>query len=166
MADGVRTRAVLYAYGGDGEDALVECSVDSEGVLRVVQRSAGPLTQLCFDESPHEAEFELDAPAAEELARQMGVDRAEMLPAALQLRFAGPDSSLMIREDLRGRGLGYRVRERPPRALSPPAGPRGRPSERMPFVRYTALALVRVGAVRYGNTHQIGRFLNIDIPSV
>ena len=43
----------------------------------------------------------------------MGVDRAEMLPAALQLRFAGPDSSLMIREDLRGRGLGYRVRERP-----------------------------------------------------
>lgn len=113
MADGIRTRAVLYAYGGDGEDALVECSVDSEGVLRVVQCSAGPLTRLCFDESPHEAEFELDAPAAEELARQMGMDRAEMLPAALQLRFAGPDSSLMIREDLRGRGLGYRVRERP-----------------------------------------------------
>ena len=109
MADGVRTRAVLYAYGGDGEDVLVECLVDPEGV----QRSAGPLTRLCFDESPHEAEFELDAPAAEELARQMGVDRAEMLPAALQLRFAGPDSSLMIREDLRGRGLGYRVRERP-----------------------------------------------------
>lgn len=113
MADGVWTRAVLYAYGGDGEDVLVECSVDPEGVLRVVQRSAGPLTRLCFDESPHEVEFELDAPVAEELARQMGVDRAEMLPAALQLRFAGPDSSLMIREDLRGRGLGYRVRERP-----------------------------------------------------
>ena len=48
--------AVLFASEEEGEHLRIECAVTSEGSLRIVQESSGPLTQWSFRESPHTVE--------------------------------------------------------------------------------------------------------------
>lgn len=105
--------AVLFESDADEEALRIECVVTPEGELRIMQESAGPLTEWCFEESPHRIEMEMDASATAGLAEHYRLDDVFRLPAMLRMRFVGYDCPRNIRSLLRGLGLPYRIIEAP-----------------------------------------------------
>ena len=113
MAGISKAKTVLFESGPDEELLRVECEVDKAGGLRVVQVSEGPLTQWCFEESPHAIEVVVDPVHTGELVSRCALDGPGQLPAALQVQFAGYDASHQIRCHLRELDIPYEVRENP-----------------------------------------------------
>lgn len=104
-------RVLLYESGPDEEQLRIEGFIDHAGSLHVRQTSAGPLTRWCFEETPHDVEMSIDAEGVRALAALLELDAAEQLPAALQIRFAGYDGAMRLRECLKEGGVPYAVNE-------------------------------------------------------
>lgn len=103
--------AKLFEADEDGERVSIVCGLDDTGGLRVHQVSEGPMTQWCYEESPHTVDVSVDAAGLDRVAQHLQVERAEQVPAALQVAYAGLDGSQRVRELLRELGVPYQVDE-------------------------------------------------------
>lgn len=104
--------ALLFESERDEERVRIVCGVTPEGEVVIAQRTTGPLTAWCFEEEAHNVEVRIAEAQAPVLLRRLGMEGIDQIPAALQIRFAGYDSALRIREFCREEGVPYEVRER------------------------------------------------------
>lgn len=104
--------ALLFESERDEERVRIVCGVTLEGEVVIAQRTTGPLTAWCFEEEAHDVEVRIAEAQAPVLLRRLGMEGIDQIPAALQIRFAGYDSALRIREFCREEGVPYEVRER------------------------------------------------------
>ena len=74
-------RVVLFQSDEGGEHLLVTCEPSGMGGLVVRQTSEGPLTQWCYEESPHEALVVLEhfygVRTSNQVARMLGISFAD-----------------------------------------------------------------------------------------
>lgn len=105
--------AVLFESDADEECLRIECAVTPEGELDVLQESAGPLTEWCFEDSPHRIETVVDAISTAELLDYFHLDSARQLPAVLRLEYTGYNCGRLIRDLMNRLEIPYRVIEEP-----------------------------------------------------
>ena len=105
--------AVLFESDVDEEGLRIECAVTPEGELCVLQESAGPLSEWCFEESPHRIETVAEADAVSGLLEYFHLDARHQLPAVLRMEYTGYDSARQIRTLMKQLELPYRVLEAP-----------------------------------------------------
>ena len=113
MRDLFECGAVLFESDADEEGLRIECAVTSEGELRVLQESEGPLSEWCFEESPHRIETVADADAAAGLLEYFHLNVAHQLPAVLRMEYTGYDCARQIRALMKRLELPYDVIEAP-----------------------------------------------------
>ena len=113
MEDLFEYGAVLFESDADEEGLRIECAVTPEGELRVMQESAGPLTEWCFEESPHRIETVADADATDGLLEYFHLEARYQLPAVLRMEYTGYDCARKIRSLMKRLELPYRVIEAP-----------------------------------------------------
>lgn len=106
-------QVVLFESGPDEEALRVVAALALDGGLTIWQESAGPLTQFCFEESPHVVETVLDRRAVRGLAAYFHVDTRVQVLEVLRLAYTGYDCASNIRDLLKRLDLPYEVRERP-----------------------------------------------------
>lgn len=113
MNDLFECGAVLFESDADEEDLRIECTVTAEGELRVLQESLGPLSEWCFEESPHRIETVADAEATAGLLEYFHLDTPYQLPAVLRMEYTGHDCARQIRSLMRRLEIPYHVIEAP-----------------------------------------------------
>lgn len=105
--------AVLFESQQDEEDLRIECAVTPEGALEILQESDGPMTQWCFEESPHRIEAVVEPLDLEGLMEYFHADEPHQLPAILRFEYTGYDCFLRLRALLRRLAIPYTVFEAP-----------------------------------------------------
>ena len=105
--------AVLFESGEEEEALRIECVVTNEGELRIMQESAGPLSEWCFEDSPHRVETVVEVGATAALGEYFHVDGVRQLPAVLRLEYTGYDCAARIRALLQRLDIPYGVLEDP-----------------------------------------------------
>ncbi len=103
--------AVLFASEEEGERLEVRCSVTSEGSLRIIQESSGPLTQWSFRESPHTVEAMVNPAGVREFLDYFHLDAAYQLPAVLRLEYTGYECLSSLCDLMRRLGIPYGIKE-------------------------------------------------------
>ena len=99
-------RVVLFQSDEGGEHLLVTCEPSGMGGLVVRQTSEGPLTQWCYEESPHVVETFV---AHEALV----VGTSNQVARMLSISFADYDCAQRVRSLLGELGAGFDVVEKP-----------------------------------------------------
>ena len=84
-------RVVLFQSDEGGEHLLVTCEPSGMGGLVVRQTSEGPLTQWCYEESPHVAETFVAHEALVALEHFYGVGTSNQVARMLSISFADYD---------------------------------------------------------------------------
>lgn len=113
MSDLFDCGAVLFESDVDEEGLRIECVVTPEGELRVLQESEGPLSEWCFEESPHRIETVVDADTTAGLLEYFHLDAPHQLPATLRMEYTGYDCARQIRSLMKRLEIPYRVVEAP-----------------------------------------------------
>lgn len=103
--------AVLFQSEQDEEDLRIECAITADGCMDIMQESAGPLTEWCFEESPHRVETFAGADAVNALMRYFHLDAPQQLPELLRIEYMGYDCGMKIRELMRHLDVPYEVYE-------------------------------------------------------
>lgn len=111
MARKQAAHALLFDGGQDEEAMRIECCVEEDGRLRVVQCSSGPWTSWCFGDDSHRVEVMAPRKTVDALCAHFGLTEERGLPAALQLVYAGIDAAHRIRRLMESLRLEYEVRE-------------------------------------------------------
>lgn len=106
-------RVVLFESDEGGEYLLVTCESSCMGGLVVRQTSEGPLTQWCFEESPHAVETFVSHEGLAALERFYGVGTSGKVAHMLSVSFADYDCAHRVRLLLRELDAGFDVVERP-----------------------------------------------------
>ena len=106
-------RVVLFESDEGGEYLLVTCEPSGMGGLVVRQTSEGPLTQWCFEESPHVVETFVSLEGLVALERFYGVGTSNQVARLLSISFADYDCAQRVRSLLRELGVEFDVVERP-----------------------------------------------------
>lgn len=104
---------MLFRSGADDEALTIECSLTDGGGLVVMQESDGPLTEWCFEETPHRIETVFSASGVGVLMEYFHLDEVVQLPMMLSAEYVGYDAGLRIRDLARRLGVGYQVVEAP-----------------------------------------------------
>ena len=84
-------RVVLFQSDEGGEHLLVTCEPSGMGGLVVRQTSEGPLTQWCYEESPHVVETFVAHEALVVLEHFYGVGTSNQVARMLSISFADYD---------------------------------------------------------------------------
>lgn len=105
-------RVVLFESDEGGEYLLVTCESSGMGGLVVRQTSEGPLTQWCFEESPHAVETFVSHEGLAALERFYGVGTSGQVAHMLSVSFADYDCAHRVRMLLRELDAGFDVVER------------------------------------------------------
>lgn len=113
MKDLFECGAVLFESDVDEEALRIECTVTPEGELRVLQESEGPLSEWCFEDSPHRIETFVGAGAVAELLEYFHLETSRQLPAVLRMEYTGYDCGRQIRSLMKRLEIPYRVVEAP-----------------------------------------------------
>ena len=100
-------RVVLFESDEGGEYLLVTCEPSGMGGLVVRQTSGGPLTQWCFEESPHVVETFVA------LEHFYGVRTSNQVARMLSISFADYDCAQRVRSLLRELDAKFDVIEKP-----------------------------------------------------
>lgn len=103
--------AVLFQSEQDEEDLRVECAITADGCMDIMQESDGPLTEWCFEESPHRVETYAGADAVTALMSYFHLDVPEQLPELLRIEYMGYDCGMKIRALMRHLDVPYEVYE-------------------------------------------------------
>lgn len=103
--------SVLFQSEQDEEDLRIECAITSDGCMDIMQESAGPLTEWCFEESPHRVETYAGADAVDALMDYFHIDVPEHLPELLRIEYMGYDCGMKIRALMRRLDVPYEVYE-------------------------------------------------------
>lgn len=103
--------AVLFESADNEETMLIECALLRDGSLNILQESDGPLTEWCFEESPHRVEAEVSPEGVSELLAYFHVDETRMLPSVLRLEFTGYNCFRRLRRLMKDLEIPYTVRE-------------------------------------------------------
>ena len=106
-------RVVLFESDEGGERLLVTCELSGMGGLVVRQTSEGPLTQWCFEESPHMVETFVTHEGLVALEQFYGVGTSNQVARMLSISFADYDCAQRVRSLLRELGAGFDVVENP-----------------------------------------------------
>lgn len=102
--------ALLFEDELDQETLVIECYVEGNGRLHVVQRSSGPWSSWCFEDDSHCAEIVAPRETVDALCAHFNLAEVRRLPAALQVLYAGFDATHRIRGLMASLRLGYEVR--------------------------------------------------------
>ena len=105
-------RVVLFESDEGGERLSVTCEPSGMGGLVVRQTSEGPLTQWCFEESPHVVETFVTHEGLVALERFYGVGTSKQVARMLSISFADYDCAQRVRSLLRELGAGFDVVEK------------------------------------------------------
>lgn len=111
MLDVFDCGAVLFESGDEEEALRIECAVTQDGKLEIIQESDGPLTQWCFEESPHRLEVEVSRINVQGLLDYFHLDEVRMLPAVLRMEYTGYNCFARIRKLMRNLEIPYNVLE-------------------------------------------------------
>ena len=106
-------RVVLFESDEGGGHLLVTCELSGMGGLVVRQTSEGPLTQWCFEESPHMVETFVTHEGLVALEQFYGVGTSNQVARMLSISFADYDCAQRVRSLLRELGAGFDVVENP-----------------------------------------------------
>ena len=106
-------RVVLFESDEGGERLLVTCGPSGMGGLVVRQTSEGPLTQWCYEESPHVVETFVAHEGLVALEHFYGVGTSNQVARMLSISFADYDCAQRVRSLLRELGVGFDVVEKP-----------------------------------------------------
>lgn len=106
-------RVVLFESDEGGERLAVTCEPSGMGGLVVRQTSEGPLTQWCFEESPHVVETFVTHEGLVALEQFYGVGTSNQVARMLSISFADYDCAQRVRSLLRELGAGFDVVEKP-----------------------------------------------------
>ena len=99
-------RVVLFESDEGGEYLLVTCEPSGMGGLVVRQTSEGPLTQWCYEESPHVVETFVAHEALVVLEHFYGVGTSNQVARMLSISFADYDCAQRVRSLLGSSVLG------------------------------------------------------------
>lgn len=112
MAEKRLMHAMLFDSQEGEEELRVDCAIDDEGSLHVMQVSSGPLTSWCFEESEHSVETIVPVQSVSGLLDHLELETPGQLLAALQIDYAGRyEASQLIRSLVREAGGEYEVVE-------------------------------------------------------
>ena len=106
-------RVVMFESDEDGEYLLVTCEPSGMGGLVVRQTSEGPLTQRCYEESPHVVETFVPREGLAALEHFYGVGTSNQVARMLSISFADYDCAQRVRSLLGELGAGFDVIEKP-----------------------------------------------------
>lgn len=106
-------RVVLFQRDEGEEYLLVTCEPSGMGGLVVRQTSEGPLTQWCYEESPHVVETFVTHEGLVALERFYEVGTSNQVARMLSISFADYDCAQRVRSLLRELGAGFDVVEKP-----------------------------------------------------
>ena len=106
-------RVVLFESDEGGEHLLVTCEPSGMGGLVVRQTSEGPLTQWCYEESPHVVETFVPREGLAALEHFYGVGNSNQVARMLSISFADYDCAQRVRSLLGELGAGFDVIEKP-----------------------------------------------------
>lgn len=106
-------RVVMFESDEDGEYLLVTCEPSGMGGLVVRQTSEGPLTQWCYEESPHVVETFVPREGLAALEHFYGVGTSNQVARMLSISFADYDCAQRVRSLLGELGAGFDVIEKP-----------------------------------------------------
>ncbi len=112
MMELFQTAETLFESFDNDESLRITCSLTDAGSLLIDQVSEGPVTQWCFEESPHRVLVEVEPEGASRLASHFKAVETEQLPRLLGASFTGYDTSAQIRDLMRELGIPYQVHER------------------------------------------------------
>lgn len=111
MRDVFECGAVLFEDAAGEEKLRVGCMVTPEGGLSVVQESDGPLTDWCFEHTPHRIEAVVDAAGVQGLLGFFRLERPHQLPMVLRLEYTGHECFRRVRRLFKRLHVGYAIRE-------------------------------------------------------
>lgn len=112
MAEKRLMHAMLFDSREGEEDLRIDCTIDDEGGLHVMQVSSGPLTSWCFKEPAHSVETIVPVQSVHRLLDHLELDTPRQLLAALQIDYAGRyEASQLIRSLVHEAGGEYGVVE-------------------------------------------------------
>lgn len=106
-------RVVMFESDEGGEYLLVTCEPSGMGGLVVRQTSEGPLTQWCYEESPHVIETFVPREGLAALEHFYGVGTSNQVARMLSISFADYDCAQRVRSLLGELGTGFDVIEKP-----------------------------------------------------
>ena len=106
-------RVVMFESDEGGEYLLVTCEPSGMGGLVVRQMSEGPLTQWCYEESPHVVETFVPREGLAALEHFYGVGTSNQVARMLSILFADYDCAQRVRSLLGELGAGFDVIEKP-----------------------------------------------------
>ena len=106
-------RVVLFESDEGGEYLLVTCEPSGMGGLVVRQTSEGPLTQWCYEESPHVVETFVAHEGLVALEHFYGVRTSNQVARMLSISFADYDCAQRVRSLLRELDAKFDVIEKP-----------------------------------------------------
>mgnify|MGYP000010722508 CR=1 FL=1 len=106
-------RVVLFQSNEGGEHLLVTCEHRVWAAWVVRQTSEGPLTQWCFEESPHVVETFVAHEGLVALERFYEVGTSNQVARMLGISFADYDCAQRVRSLLGELGAGFDVIEKP-----------------------------------------------------
>ena len=106
-------RVVMFESDEGGEYLLVTCEPSGMGGLVVRQTSEGPLTQWCYEESPHVVETFVPREGLAALEHFYGVGTSNQVARMLSISFADYDCAQRVRSFLGELGTGFDVIEKP-----------------------------------------------------
>ena len=106
-------RVVMFESDEGGEYLLVTCEPSGMGGLVVRQMSEGPLTQWCYEESPHVVETFVPREGLAALEHFYGVGTSNQVARMLSISFADYDCAQRVRSFLGELGAGFDVIEKP-----------------------------------------------------
>lgn len=109
--DVFNSRAVLFESGEEEEALRIECAITQEGALEIVQESAGPLTEWCFEETPHRISAFVNPTDVLKMLDYFHIDESRHLPLAIRLEYTGYDCFRRLRTLMRRLSVPYEVRE-------------------------------------------------------
>ena len=106
-------RVVMFESDEGGEYLLVTCEPSGMGGLVVRQMSEGPLTQWCYEESPHVVETFVPREGLAALEHFYGIGTSNQVARMLSISFADYDCAQRVRSLLGELGAGFDVIEKP-----------------------------------------------------
>ena len=106
-------RVVMFESDEGGEHLLVTCEPSGMGGLVVRQTSEGPLTQWCYEESPHVVETFVPREGLAALEHFYGVGTSNQVARMLSISFADYDCAQRVRSLLGKLDARYDVVENP-----------------------------------------------------
>ena len=106
-------RLVMFQSDEGGEHLTVTCEPSGMGGLVIRQVSEGPLTQWCFEESPHVVETLVPYEGLSALRQFYGVETSNQVAQMLSISFADYDCAQRVRSLLRELDARFDVIEKP-----------------------------------------------------